>query len=194
MIRTRTTTNTVTWDSRAGNRKWSSFRHFSSAEFCCSVRRWGRTPVSSLSVLRSNLTSSSSGICVSSSCLSMKYLPDPFISSVLFTQWFSAVPHWARCVLVNQVLLSGTTVIVLHQNCISAFTKVVVLWWYPHWVNTRRSRARPPAEFMASQRTADTELRASRTSTLCTCTGEIHTAATHVSVFVYNGSSHLIPL
>lgn len=39
---------------------------------------------------------------------------------------------------------------------------------------TRSSRARRPAEFLASQRTADREVKFWRLSTLCTCTGNTH--------------------
>lgn len=52
---------------------------------------------------------------------------------------------------------------------------VTVLLKYTQVVCIRRSRARRPAEFVASQRTADRDERLCRVSTLCTCTGETHT-------------------
>lgn len=52
---------------------------------------------------------------------------------------------------------------------------VTVLLKYTQVVCIRRSRARRPAEFEASQRTADRDERLCRVSTLCTYTGETHT-------------------
>lgn len=50
----------------------------------------------------------------------------------------------------------------------------IVLLKYTQVVCIRRSRARRPAEFVASQRTAVRDERVCRVSELCTCTGETH--------------------